>query len=274
MIIKVLVENTSSDKNLGTEHALSIYIETSNHRLLFDTGGSPLFIENARKLNVDLSKVDTTVISHGHHDHGGGIESFLKINSKSKIYLNENAFGHYYANDEDGSKRYIGLDHKLIPNERFVFAGNYFKIDNELELFSGVNKEELYPNLAGDLLMRTKNSFTEDNFAHEQNLIINEKGKTILLTGCAHNGIINILKHFYNLKNCLPDYVIGGFHLMAPSKKQDEHEKLVEKTAEYLAKTKVLYYTCHCTGIESYNKLKAVIKKNIDYVSTGTQLVI
>jgi 7,8-dihydropterin-6-yl-methyl-4-(beta-D-ribofuranosyl)aminobenzene 5'-phosphate synthase len=63
MIITVLSENTSSSENLGCEHGLSLYIETKGHKLLFDTGASALFSENAKKMGVDLAAVDVAVIS-------------------------------------------------------------------------------------------------------------------------------------------------------------------------------------------------------------------
>lgn len=71
MIIKTLAENTSNDAQFETEHGLSLYIETSKHKLLFDLGASDLFAKNAVKMGVDLSAVDTVIISHGHADHGG-----------------------------------------------------------------------------------------------------------------------------------------------------------------------------------------------------------
>jgi mRNA degradation ribonuclease J1/J2 len=72
MIIKTLVENTALSKNFGSEHGLSLYIEANSHKILFDVGASELFLENAKKLNVDISEVDYLIISHGHYDHGGG----------------------------------------------------------------------------------------------------------------------------------------------------------------------------------------------------------
>ena len=72
MIIKVLSENTAASDEFGCEHGLSLYVETGKHRLLFDTGASDLFAKNAARLGVELSAVDTAVLSHGHYDHGGG----------------------------------------------------------------------------------------------------------------------------------------------------------------------------------------------------------
>lgn len=274
MIIKTLVENTSISEKLGSEHGLSLYIETKKHKLLFDTGASALFAENARKMKVDLSEVDLAVISHGHYDHGGGLKAFVNINSKAKIYLNQKSFEKYYSNRSNGEKVYIGLDEVLMPNNRFVFVGEHLTIDEELELFSNVKGRKLNPSGNQDLFMKVGTSFEQDDFAHEQNLIIKEDEKILLVAGCAHNGIVNILDHFSTEKGCLPSHVIGGFHLYNRSANKNEDPAMVIQIGEYLINTNAKYYTCHCTGIESYNRLKAVMGEKIDYLSTGSQLII
>jgi 7,8-dihydropterin-6-yl-methyl-4-(beta-D-ribofuranosyl)aminobenzene 5'-phosphate synthase len=274
MIVKVLSENTSSSQKLGSEHGLSLYIEMENHILLFDTGASGLFAENAEKLGVDLTNVDLAVISHGHYDHGGGLKTFLCINSKSKVYLHQKAFEKHYANRPSGIKAYIGLDESLLPNARFVFCGDRFTIDENFKLFSDVEAKQLVPSGNTDLFLKVGDTFIQDDFAHEQNLIISKSGKTLLIAGCAHNGIKNIINRFKAEKGCLPDYVIGGFHLYNHATKQNEDPDVVDEIGKFLLDTNSQYYTCHCTGIESYNRLKNVMGKNINYISTGDQLTI
>ena len=92
MRIVSLVENTSS-KGLPVEHGLSLYIETDRHRVLYDTGQTELFADNAEKLGVDLSSVDFCFLSHGHYDHSGGLKRFTALNGKAKIYMARSAFG-------------------------------------------------------------------------------------------------------------------------------------------------------------------------------------
>ena len=99
MILKVLTENTAVSDEFLYEHGLSFYIETEKHRILFDMGQSDAFIKNAETMGVDLSLVDIAVLSHGHYDHGGGLDAFLDENSCGKVYINKNAFKDYYASD-------------------------------------------------------------------------------------------------------------------------------------------------------------------------------
>jgi 7,8-dihydropterin-6-yl-methyl-4-(beta-D-ribofuranosyl)aminobenzene 5'-phosphate synthase len=274
MNVKVLSENTSSSEKFASEHGLSLYIETGTHKILFDTGASGLFAENAEKLGVDLREVDLAVISHGHYDHGGGLKTFLGINNRAKVYLHQRAFEKHYANRPGGVKAYIGLDESLLPNERFVFCDGRFKLDNELELFSGVKAERLVPSGNTDLFMKIGDALIQDDFAHEQNLIISENGKTLLIAGCAHNGIINIIDKFKTERGCPPDFVIGGFHLYNHGTKENEAPEIVNEIGGSLLETHSKFYTCHCTGIESYNRLKAVMGDNIGYISTGYQFII
>jgi len=272
MRIKALVENISEFKDLGSEHGLSLYIETEKHKLLFDTGQGSLFTENAIILGVDLTQVDICVISHGHYDHGGGLRKFLELNSHSPVYANIKAFGDYYANRTDAPKQYIGLDKTLPFSERFVFTGGYLEIEDGLEIFPTVTGQTLQPAGNKDLFEKTGDTFIPDGFSHEQNLILTENGKTLLIAGCAHKGIINIVESFHDLKGYYPDYVIGGFHLYNKASGNSEDEDTINAIGRYLLLTGSQYYTCHCTGMAAYTSLKAVMADKIDYLSTGNEI--
>ena len=78
MIIKVLVENNSISEDLGSEHGLSLYIEANGRKILFDTGASELYLENAKKMDVNIADAELLVLSHGHFDHGGGLKTNIR----------------------------------------------------------------------------------------------------------------------------------------------------------------------------------------------------
>ena len=80
MRIVNLIENIKGNPECDFEHGLSLYVETQKHKLLMDTGCSDKFLENAKRLSVQLENVDSVVLSHGHYDHGGGLLDFAKIN--------------------------------------------------------------------------------------------------------------------------------------------------------------------------------------------------
>ena len=116
MKITALTENTSKT-GLPYEHGLSLYIETEKHNILFDTGQTELFAQNAGALGIDLGKVDIAVLSHGHYDHGGGLKSFLELNKTAPVYMSKFAFEPHY----NGTQKYIGLDLSLRDSGRIIF---------------------------------------------------------------------------------------------------------------------------------------------------------
>jgi 7,8-dihydropterin-6-yl-methyl-4-(beta-D-ribofuranosyl)aminobenzene 5'-phosphate synthase len=274
MIIKTLAENTSISKKFGSEHGLSLYIEVNDCKILFDTGASELFFENAKKMEVDISNIDYLIISHGHYDHGGGLEAFFRKNAKAQVFLHPLAFGKYYALRSSDKFEYIGLKEELKENSQIVFTSDNFIIRDGIWVFSNIIKAEPPPASNNRLYMEEKGKMIQDTFLHEQNLIIEEDEKNFLVVGCAHNGITNILQHFYNLKGCMPDYVIGGFHLSSRSGEDKESLDTIGRIGKFFMDTNGKYYTCHCTGIEPYKRLKAVMGDRIGYLSAGSEIKI
>lgn len=273
MLIKTLVENTAITEDFGSEHGLSLYIETKKYKILFDLGASDLFLQNAKKLDVNIADLDLLVISHGHDDHGGGLKTFLQENGAADLYLHQQAFEKHYALRSTGQPEPIGLDEDLKQNSRIVFTSDDYAIDKGVWLFSNITPKEPRPKSNRGLLTKHNGQITDDAFAHEQNLVVEEDGKTLLVTGCAHNGIVNILEHFYTLKGRMPDYVIGGFHLSSRSEENGDSD-LIDRIGKYLMGTKTKVYTCHCTGIGPYKRLKSIMGDHINYLSAGSVITI
>ena len=258
MRITVLTENTTCDDNIGTEHGLSLYIETAFHKILFDMGQTDLFARNAEELGIDLSETDIAVLSHGHYDHGGGLHRFLEINRKAPIYVNKHAFEPHYH----GSARYIGLDVSLRHHPRLVFTGNDTVIDGQLSLHTCNDRYREFDLGSFGLTMCKDGQFLPDDFVHEQYLLIRENGKNVLISGCSHKGILNIAKWF------APDVLIGGFHFS----KLPLDAQLAEY-AGYLNTFDTSFYTCHCTGPEQYTFMKQHIDC-LSYLSAGQSILI
>lgn len=273
MIIKVLVENTSISKDFGNEHGLSIYIETKEKKILFDVGASELFFKNAQKLNVNIADIDFLVISHGHYDHGGGLRTFLKENATAEVFAHRHAFEKHYTRRSNDEMHFIGIDENLKENRQLIATSDRFFIRKGVQVFSNVIHKEPLVKSNNGLLAEHDGQMIQDTFSHEQNLIIEEDGKTLLVTGCAHNGIVNILEYFKELKGHMPDYVIGGFHLSSHSSGNEDFAT-IDGISQYLLSTNVKYYTCHCTGIEAYGRLKSAMGDKIEYLPTGSEMVL
>ncbi len=266
MKIIALAENISNNKDIKAKHGLSLYIETLEHKILFDVGPDNTFIKNAKMLNVNLKEVDMVVISHGHKDHGGGLKFFLEINDKAKIYVRRNAFEKHFTKLL-GIHFNIGLNEKII-NDRFIFTDAEYRITNSILLFSSPNSKEYWPK--GNMKLFNKNGL--DDFSHEQNLILMENNIYYLFCGCGHTGILNIVNKAEKIVDKNIDYVIGGYHLFNPVSKRYEKKEFITSLSLELSKKKTKYYTCHCTGLKAYTIMKQQLKNNLEYLSCGNSL--
>ena len=265
MKVITLFENRTTSKEYKYNHGLSLYIETNNHKILFDTGTNGDFAYNASKLGVNIEEIDLAVISHGHYDHGGGLETFLKLNNKAKIYIGKNAFDNHLIKILGLIRYNIGIKKELINNERFVFVENLLKIDDELTVFGYIKGDKLIPKGNDKLLKRYKDGLIKkDDFEHEINLLINENNKYNLFCGCAHKGIVNIIERTKEFIKSDLNTVVGGFHLMGMKVGNPKSKAFFDELSTILKSNKInRYYTCHCTGEEAY----AYLSKNMNNLS-------
>ena len=270
MKILNLIENTEGVPGCLFEHGLCFYVETEKHRLLMDLGPSASVLENAVRLGVDLKTVDTVILSHGHDDHGGGILPFAKLNPNAKIYLQESAFGEYYAvRDYKPDPDYIGLAPEIRALPQVVPVRGNLKIDEELFLFGGLKGKRDLPVSNGNLRKKEGGRLVPDDFVHEQCLVITERNRHVLFSGCAHNGILNILDRYEELFGGAPDVVISGFHMMKKSAYTEKEQNVICSTAEKLKEYPTMFYTCHCTGLPAYDMMKEIMGGKIAYVHCG-----
>ena len=250
MRVVSLIENTKGHDRCAYAHGLSFYVETSKHKLLVDLGPSDAALHNAKELGIDLSKVDTVVLSHGHYDHSGGIMPFANINSDARIYMQETADADYYADDGERAEG----DHR---------------IDDELELFTIRKRSHDLPFTNKRLLIKENGELRRDDFVHEQYLVISEGDKKILISGCAHNGILSILDAFKAKYGAEPDMVISGFHLMKKTGYTDDELLQIVSMGTELMRYSTKFVTCHCTGETAYEIMKNVLGDQLQYVHSG-----
>jgi len=230
------------------------------------------YLENAAKLGVDLTQVDIAILSHGHYDHGGGLKAFCQLNDHAKIYVRENAFGDYWSL-ADGNPHYIGIDQSLDCS-RFVLTGEETVIDEELTLFASV--PDSFGALAASAKLREKvgEKFLPDRFSHEQDLLVTAEGKTVLIAGCAHRGIVNILRTGAERLGRRPDLTFGGFHLFQLTEGDPNADRLIDMTGKALLEGETVYYTGHCTGDYAYEKLKEILGDRLQRMSGGVTVTI
>ena len=264
MKLSVLTENTAIHPQFRSVHGLSLHLQTKTNTILFDVGPGDEFLSNAELMGIDLTKVDLCAISHGHYDHGGGLSRFMEINTTAPIYLTDLAFEDCFS----GSK-YIGLDKALAGNPRFRVVTKETRVVPGILLLSKIPGETLLPKANATLL----NTAGPDPFLHEQVMLVEEDGLLVLLGGCAHRGIVNILEYVKTTVDRYPNAVVSGFHLAAggSGKCMADEAYLLELSSRLLA-TGAMFYSCHCTGSEALQRLQQLMHGKLQAISTGTVL--
>lgn len=278
MKITTLVENNlycsqkEVSKNLGSQHGLSLYIETADKKILFDTGKDDLFYRNAQVLGVDIGRVDYLVLSHAHYDHIGGLDKFLEINESAKIIVNRGAQGEIYSK-RLGFYKYIGIKNELLQNniERFILVEKEFKLDKNISFIMNTHHEGAPLKGNSHLYKKSKEGYVLDDFSHELIMVIEEiKDQLVVFTGCSHGGILNMVK---SVKDRYPNKkiegLIGGFHLQNNiTKNLAEPRERVINIGEKLINIPHIY-TGHCTGKKGFGVLKEVLGRQIEEFNTG-----
>lgn len=268
MKITCLVENTSC-KGLPCEHGLSLHVRLDDGlQLLFDMGQTELFAHNASILGIHLEQVDLAVLSHGHYDHGGGLPTFLSLNTKAPVYVRKEAFQPHYSLRPEG-KVYIGLPQGFESHPRCHYCDDVETPEPHILLFSGVSGSKCNP--VGNRLLYGPDGL--DTFLHEQHLIVMERDCSVLFAGCAHAGIVNIIEKSIAFLGHPPTHVVAGMHLKKSGMPPQEETRFISMLAEELTRyPQTTYYTLHCTGTEAFQQLKEIMKDQLNYLACGEQL--
>ncbi|MBP7494142.1 MAG: MBL fold metallo-hydrolase [Spirochaetales bacterium] len=257
--IVTLVENSpGSHKGLRSEHGLSFYIEKSEKKILFDTGQSAAFLENAGKLNIDLAALDCVCISHGHYDHSGGVRHLIKAGIRSPLVVGKGFFEEKYS-AKNTTYEYVGndFDERFLRNASIPFR----EIDQSVEeIIPGVYAVTQFKRIHPDETPVTrfklvrKGSFEQDLFEDEILLVLDTPRGLVVLLGCSHPGWKNMIDTVRE-RFQKPIYaVLGGTHMV------DASEKSIEESLDYLKNgVAELVGFSHCTG----EKTEAAIIRQI-----------
>jgi len=265
-----LCENKTNSPPYIAEHGLSIYIEIDDFKLLFDTGATYIFNDNAKRLGIDLAEVDACVISHGHYDHTGGVPLFCEINDHAPVYIHKASFAEVYGQengkiDSEPCSILWSAKTKEKLSSRLKLTDGILKISNRVVITGEIPEKYGFESTETFLEKQSDGSFIADPMRHEQILVIQENNGLYVFSGCSHKGVLPAI-HF--VKDLFPGQkvllFVAGMHLY------HSDQKTRSRVVDGLLSSGVeAVMPVHCTGIDAICDLKAAFGDSCIVATAG-----
>ncbi|MGH7957817.1 MAG: MBL fold metallo-hydrolase [Opitutaceae bacterium] len=266
--LKITVLSTMlADGNELGEWGFAALVEVDGHRILFDTGEhTDVVLKNAQSLKVDLSTVPDVVLSHWHSDHTGGFLT-LRRNAMANAppALARTHVGEGFFRSRTGVPPGVELNQMIRLKPEYEQTGGMFVVHAKpVQLFPGVWLTGPVPrkhperNWSGSARVKTPAGMEEDTIPDDMALVIDTGPGLVIVTGCGHAGVINIIEHARTLiRPARVHALIGGIHLFNAS------DRTLDWTAEKLRGFGVdNFIGAHCTGIETVFRLRGDLAMN------------
>jgi 7,8-dihydropterin-6-yl-methyl-4-(beta-D-ribofuranosyl)aminobenzene 5'-phosphate synthase len=273
--ITILCENLVGRLAGSGEHGFSAFIETDRGNILFDTGRGQTIVANSLALGKDLRTVQKIFLSHGHYDHSGGLPEVLKVKGRVDVHVHPDVFiDRIHVLQEGGQekKRFVGLPFKRSYLEflgaDFLINKEFTEVGKNLFLTGEVPRRTAFEKPDPGLFVERNGKIEQDVFADDQSLVIDTGKGLILVLGCAHSGLVNILNHVV-AKTGKDRFhaILGGTHLgfLTPAQLEETIGVLKKMTIERIGAS-------HCTGMTPAFRLHQEFGDRFFYGYVGSVL--
>ncbi len=275
MTIKIttISENTVAAPRLLAEWGLSIHIETDDTSVLLDTGQSVSAAYNADVLGIDLRRVDKMVLSHGHHDHTGGLREVLgKMRKKIDIIAHPDIWAAKYGKRPGQEGVYAGIPFQRLELEKsgacFIETREPVKLAENIMTTGEVPMVTDFEPVNQSLCIIENGEYVPDPLLDDQAIILTTGEGLVIILGCAHRGMINTIYHARNLTGIDKiAMVIGGCHLTGAS---EERIWLTIGAMRELGVEKI--GVSHCTGMAAAVVMAQEFGENFFFNNAGTRI--
>lgn len=267
--VTILVENSTPSPALIGEYGFSALIEVDDYKMLFDTGSAQALYHNAAQLGIDLNKVDAIVISHGHFDHTGGLLSYLKQYGPRPVYAHSGIFVSRPLPLGGNNYKEIGCgfsqDELLNARVNLHLQDEFTPIIPRVYFSGTIPRNSNFEDTGGKFKMMFDGQMQDDPLVDDSALIIDHPDGLIIVSGCAHSGVVNIIEHARNKTGESRILAfIGGTHLITASQERVDN---TISALDSFSISKII--VSHCTGFYAAARLYNSLGERVIKGETG-----